>query len=177
LGLVCSLRETTKYKQAELALRDAEQKAARRKDEFLAMLGHELRNPLAPIRNAAYVLEHADPSSERAARARGVLRRQSEHLTRLVEDLLEVTRITRGKMSLQRSLLDLREAVVRAAEGFRLMMADRGIAFRTALPEAAVWADADATRKRSSHGVGTGTVHRPSRAGALPCEAYGRQDL
>ena len=134
---------------AEEGLRRANEQlreADRRKDEFLAMLSHELRNPLAPIRNAAYVLEHADPNSDQAARARGVLRRQSEHLTRLVDDLLDVTRITRGKISLQRSRLDLREAVVRAAEDFRLMMADRGITFRTALPELAVWVNADATR-------------------------------
>jgi signal transduction histidine kinase len=132
----------TERKRAERALREAD----RRKDEFLALLGHELRNPLAPIRNSANILEHADPDSEQAARARRVLRRQSDHLARLVDDLLDVTRITRGKISLQRSRLDLREATVRAAEDCRLMMADRGIAFRLVLPDVEAWADADATR-------------------------------
>ncbi len=110
------------------------------------MLSHELRNPLAPIRNSVYVLENADPASEQAARARAVLRRQSEHLTRLVDDLLDVTRIARGKIELRRSRTDLREAVWRAAEDFRLMMDERGVAFRTVLPEEKTWADVDPTR-------------------------------
>jgi PAS domain S-box-containing protein len=127
---------------ANAELRDAD----RRKDDFLALLGHELRNPLAPIRNAAYILEHADPGGEQAERARGVLRRQSEHLTRLVDDLLDVTRITRGKIALQRTRVDLRDAVARVAEDVRARLADRGVTFRTALPDAELWADADATR-------------------------------
>ncbi|HET6412852.1 MAG TPA: GAF domain-containing protein [Anaeromyxobacter sp.] len=135
--------------EAERALRESEhslREADRRKDEFLAMLSHELRNPLAPIRNAAYILEQSEPGSEQAERARGVLRRQSEHLTRLVDDLLDVTRITRGKIALQRSRIDLREVVGRAAEDFRATMAERGIAFGIALPDASVWADVDPTR-------------------------------
>ena len=79
----------------EAALRDAD----RRKDEFLAMLSHELRNPLAPIRNALYILDRADPAGAAGApREGGRERGRSAHLTRLVDDLLDVTRIARGKI-------------------------------------------------------------------------------
>ncbi len=119
----------------------------RRKDEFLSMLSHELRNPLAPIRNSTYILEHASSGSEQAHRAQAVIQRQTEHLTRLVDDLLDVTRITRGKIELRRSSVDLREVVVRAAEDFRLPMDDHGVSFDTTLPEdGPVWANVDATR-------------------------------
>ncbi|HEX9400173.1 MAG TPA: MASE3 domain-containing protein [Anaeromyxobacter sp.] len=120
--------------------------AGRRKDEFLGMLSHELRNPLAPIRNSVYILEQADPATEQASRARTVIKRQTEHLTRLVDDLLDVTRIARGKIELRRSRVDLREVVQRAAEDFRPMMEERGIALRTVLAESRVWSEADATR-------------------------------
>ena len=74
---------------------------SRRKDEFLAMLAHELRNPLAPIRNAASLLAISGPTNEaRLQRARGVIERQVDHLTRLIDDLLDVSRITRGKIKL-----------------------------------------------------------------------------
>jgi signal transduction histidine kinase len=135
--------------QTQRALREANerlQEADRRKDEFLGMLSHELRNPLAPIRNAAYILEHAQPGSDQTRRAQAIIERQTEHLTRLVDDLLDVTRIARGKMELRRSRLDLRETVSRVAEDFRLLLEDRGIAFRVALPATKAWADVDPTR-------------------------------
>src|SRR6266511_2989201 len=105
-----------------------------------------LRHPLAPIRNSVYILEQADPATEQASRARTVIKRQTEHLTRLVDDLLDVTRIARGKIELRRSRVDLREVVQRAAEDFRPMMEERGIALRTVLAESRVWSEADATR-------------------------------
>jgi signal transduction histidine kinase/ActR/RegA family two-component response regulator len=77
--------------------------ANRRKDEFLASLGHELRNPLAPIRTSATLLSHLFPQSEPATRIKEVLERQVQHLTRLVDDLLDVARITSGKIQLQRN--------------------------------------------------------------------------
>jgi PAS domain S-box-containing protein len=134
--------EIAARKSAEEALRDA----ARRKDEFLAMLSHELRNPLAPIRNSTYILRHAAPGSDQARRAQGVIERQTQHLTRLVDDLLDVTRIARGKIELRRERVDLREVVLRAADDFRLLLDDRGVTFRAALPDAKVWADIDVTR-------------------------------
>jgi PAS domain S-box-containing protein len=141
-GVVLVFHDVTEKRRAEEALRDA----SRRKDEFLGMLSHELRNPLAPIRNSVYILERAEPASEQASRARSVIKRQTEHLTRLVDDLLDVTRIARGRIELRRSRVDLGDVVLRAADDFRVMMEERGVAFRTVIPESEVWSEADATR-------------------------------
>jgi PAS domain S-box-containing protein len=141
-GAVLSLTDITERKRAEEALRDAD----RRKNEFLAVLSHELRNPLAPIRSSVYLLRHAEPGSERARRARDVIERQTEHLTRLVDDLLDVTRIARGKIELRRSPVDLRDVMLRAAEDFRAMIEERGVALRPIVPAEKVWVSADATR-------------------------------
>jgi PAS domain S-box-containing protein len=120
--------------------------ANRSKDGFLAVLSHELRNPLAPIRNSTYILCHTTPGSEQARRAQSVIERQTEHLTRLVDDLLDLTRIDRGKIELRRERVDLREVVGRAADDYRLLMDEAGVTFRTALPDSKLWADADPTR-------------------------------
>ena len=126
--------------------KDSLEAADRRKDEFLGMLSHELRNPLAPIRNSVYVLRHADPGAEQARRAQAVIERQTQHLTRLVDDLLDVTRIARGKIELRRERIDVREVVRRASEDFRVLMDERGVRFHAALSAGEVWADVDATR-------------------------------
>jgi signal transduction histidine kinase len=118
----------------------------RRKDEFLAVLSHELRNPLAPIRNSIYILRRAGATADQARRAHEIIERQTEHLTRLVDELLDVTRIARGKVELRRSRVDLRDVVLRAAEDFRSMIEARGIVFLKVVPDAEVWADADAVR-------------------------------
>jgi PAS domain S-box-containing protein len=133
--------DVTDLVEAEESLREA----SRRKDEFLGMLSHELRNPLAPIRNSIYLVRHAKDAAQ-AARALDVIARQTEHLTRIVDDLLDVTRIARGKIELHRSRVDLRELVAHAGDDLRPVMAERGVAFRTELPPEPVWADADATR-------------------------------
>lgn len=108
------LIDTTERKHAEEALREAD----RRKDEFLAMLAHELRNPLAPIRNAAFLLRRLDMrGAEAAAKTQsllGMIERQVNHLVRLVDDLLEVSRITSGKIVLRKELVDL-STIVRQA--------------------------------------------------------------
>lgn len=96
--------DVSERKQAELALRDANarlEEADRRKNEFLAVLSHELRNPLAPITNSLYILDHTAPASERAYRAKQTIARQVVQLSNLVNDLLDVTRITRNKIHLQ----------------------------------------------------------------------------
>ncbi len=92
----------------------------RRKDEFLAMLAHELRNPLAPLRNALHIVRLRGEERRDAARwAWDVMDRQVGHLTRLVDDLLDVSRITRGKVTLRREAVDLAEAATRAVESAR----------------------------------------------------------
>lgn len=129
-------------KRAEQALRDAN----RRVNEFLAVLSHELRNPLAPIRNSVYILDRIVSAGEQARRAIGVIDRQAQHMTRLVEDLLDITRISRGKINLQRERLDLCTLVRRTAEDHRELFTRNGIALHVALPEQPVWVYGDPTR-------------------------------
>ncbi len=139
--LVGAAMDLSARREMEEALRHAD----RRKDEFLGMLSHELRNPLAPIRSATWVLRHAE-GTEQARRARDVIERQTEHLTRLVDDLLDVTRIARGKIELRRARLDLCDLVRRTAEDLRSELEDRRIAFRVSLPDEGLVAEVDATR-------------------------------
>jgi two-component system CheB/CheR fusion protein len=154
--LVSSLADITEGKRAERALRDSEEalreanarlaEADRRKDEFLAVLSHELRNPLAPIRAALYLLEHAAPGGEQANRARTVIDRQVAQLARLVDDLLDVTRITRGKIHLHLERLELTGLVARTAEDHRDLFATRGVDLRVDLPGEHLWVDGDEQR-------------------------------
>ncbi len=90
--------------------------AGRRKDDFLAMLAHELRNPLAPIRNAAHILRLDPEDREHVRQAATIIARQVEHMTDLVDDLLDVSRVTRGLVTLDRQIVDLREVIVAAVE-------------------------------------------------------------
>ncbi|OFX25737.1 MAG: hypothetical protein A2V77_05475 [Anaeromyxobacter sp. RBG_16_69_14] len=140
--------DVTARRRAELALEDANaglREADRRKTEFLAVLSHELRNPLAPIRNSIHLLEHAAPGSAQATRAREVVRRQTEHLTRLVDDLLDVTRISRGKIQLQRKRVDARQIVRQTCDDHRAMFHERRLALHVDTSDP-VWIDADETR-------------------------------
>ena len=120
--------------------------ADRRKNEFLAVLSHELRNPLAPIRNSLYLLDRVDAGSDQAARARSVIGRQIRHLTRLVDDLLDVTRISHGKISLVRARVDLRELVRRTCDDNRAAFESSAVEMHLDLPFGPVWVDADETR-------------------------------
>lgn len=118
--LLSVMEDVTEQRQTQEALRESD----RRKSEFISVLSHELRNPLAPMSNAIYILDHAPPSSEQAARARDILRRQTEHLASMVDDLLEVTRISRGTIQLERTRIDLR-AEVRSSSPSRSPRATR----------------------------------------------------
>ncbi|MEM5345776.1 response regulator [Paraburkholderia azotifigens] len=111
--LVANVRALLRLHRAEEALRDAD----RRKDQFLATLAHELRNPLAPIRNAVELMDPRYHAAEDAVRdARMIARRQVEHLSRLVDDLLDVSRITHGKIALQIECVQVDAAVATAVE-------------------------------------------------------------
>jgi PAS domain S-box-containing protein len=144
VGAVVSVADTTDRKRAEEQLRDSD----RRKNEFLAVLSHELRNPLAPIRNAIHILHRAEDDSEQAARARAVIERQVTQLTRLVEDLLDVTRISRGKIQLHRSRFDLAALVREVVEDHRPLFTAREIDLQVRSSHGELWIDADATRIR-----------------------------
>lgn len=125
---------------AQAALREAEG-ASRVKDEFLAMLGHELRNPLAPIVSTLEVMARRD--GERHAGERRIIERQVRHLSRLVDDLLDVSRIVAGKVELRRSDVDLRDVIARALEQLQPLLALRSTPPRLELPDKplAVWGD------------------------------------
>jgi two-component system CheB/CheR fusion protein len=128
------VQDITERRQAEEALRAANLRLAeedRRKNEFLAMLSHELRNPLMPIRNGLYVLERSAAGSEQAGRAMVVIRRQTAQLARLVDDLLDLTRISRNKIQLQHRRLDLNELVRRTVDDHRSLFEEKGIRLET----------------------------------------------
>jgi PAS domain S-box-containing protein len=135
------VRDITERKRVEQALRDAD----RHKDEFLAMLGHELRNPLAALTTAAHVLRAAAPKDSTTASAQGVIERQAEHMVRLIDDLLDITRVKLGKISLRREPFDLAELVsefiqLRRAAG---VFTDRATVRVDLAP---VWVNADRAR-------------------------------
>ncbi|MBI3844826.1 MAG: PAS domain S-box protein [Planctomycetes bacterium] len=126
-------------------LHDDARDADRRKDEFLAALAHELRNPLAPIRNSIHVLRsRTDPASMN--QALDMLERQTHHLTRLTDDLLDVARITCGRIQLQRELLELNAIVNRVVESIQPLVEAHGHELSVSLPEQLVWVNADPTR-------------------------------
>jgi len=135
--------------EAERALRESERhlrEVDRSKNEFLAVLSHELRNPLAPIKNSLYVLGRSAPGSAQAMRALAVLDRQVSQLVRLVDDLLDVTRITRNKIQLKREWLELNELVRRTVEDQRSVFDGVGVHLEAELAPANVVVLADRER-------------------------------
>jgi signal transduction histidine kinase len=149
-SLLATQEELRKSNEA-LETRVGERTAAlqeldRRKDEFLAMLSHELRNPLAPIRNSTYILNRVDAGGEQARHAIEVIERQTRHITRLVDDLLDLTRIARGKIKLRCERLNLTDLIARTVEDHSSIFKRLGVALTADLPPAAVHTNADETR-------------------------------
>src|SRR5499426_687903 len=120
-GAISAFVDITARVKAEESLREAD----RRKDEFLAMLAHELRNPLAPILNAVSILNRPDLSVEQFEWSRGVIERQIEHLVRMVDDLLDVSRLLRGKVVLRPEPVEMAAVVARALETSRPLIEAR----------------------------------------------------
>ena len=137
-GVACCM-DITPLREAAQALEEAD----RRKTEFLAILSHELRNPLAPIRQSLYVLERTSADSEPAQRAKAVIDRQVRQLSRLVDDLLDVTRITSGKVFLQRMHVDLWTIVLRTVEDHKesFLLADIELIAPRPAHEVPIYAD------------------------------------
>ncbi|WOD18630.1 ATP-binding protein [Paraburkholderia kirstenboschensis] len=154
-------RDVTERKRAEGALHDA----SRRKDEFLAMLSHELRNPLAPIQNSLFILDRADPSGQQARNAREVICRQVTHLTNLVDDLLDVTRIAQGKIELQRMNVDLAALARRTAEDYRTLAQGRGLELLVAVDDEELVVEGDETRLAQAIGNLLGNAVKFTPAG------------
>jgi signal transduction histidine kinase len=131
-----------RLRESEAALRDRD----RRKDEFLAMLAHELRNPLAPIRNVVELLRQHAAGGREVRWSYEVIERQLAHLSRLVDDLLDVSRITRGKLELRPEPADFRDIARAAAEAIQPSVAARGVLLRVSLPQVPVPVRADTVR-------------------------------
>jgi two-component system CheB/CheR fusion protein len=133
---------TMRAQAAEAKLREA----ARHKDEFLAMLGHELRNPLVPIRNAAEVLQQIGGDDKRLAWVHDVLVRQVGHITRLVDDLLDISLISRGAMQLRLEPVDVGAAIGSALEAVEPLIKRKKHRLGCRLPPSPVWVEGDAIR-------------------------------
>jgi PAS domain S-box-containing protein len=135
-------RDITEQKRILNLLREAD----RQKDEFLAMLAHELRNPLAPISNAVQLLKLEDNDKATMDRARMVIERQLQHMVRLVDDLMDISRISRNKLVLRKERIDLARVVQSAVEAVRPLLDASGQHFHLSLPPEPVWLEADLTR-------------------------------
>jgi PAS domain S-box-containing protein len=154
LGVVLIFREISDRKRMEAELerqRDALALANQRKDEFLAMLSHELRNPLAPIVAALEVM-HRRGVGEETERLRRIIERQTTHMVRLVDDLLDVARVTRGKVELHKEPTTLREIVEDACQASQPLIDARQQTLRVILPEEPVDLDVDRTRVQQTLG-------------------------
>lgn len=142
LGINIVTEEITERKRAEAALREAD----RRKDEFLAMLAHELRNPLAPIRNAVQLLRKLGPKDPQLEWGRDVIDRQVSHMARLLDDLLDVARIMRGKISLKTTPMQIGDAIEYALEATRPSIEAKKQVLIISLPDKTLWVQGDLTR-------------------------------
>lgn len=134
--------DVTERKAFEQALRDAD----RHKDEFLATLAHELRNPLAPIRTGLQVMKLSPGDGPAVASARATMERQLGHMVRLIDDLLDVSRVSRGKIELKRARVPLQVVLEHALEASRSLIDAGRHALAVQAPDEPVWVDGDLTR-------------------------------
>jgi PAS domain S-box-containing protein len=140
--MIGTAMDVTERKLIETSLREAD----RRKEEFLAVLSHELRNPLAPIRTSLYLMRDATLTGAELERERAVVERQVEHLNRLVDDLLDVSRINRGGIELQTKVVDLSKAIAEAADAVAFRIQERRQVLDIVVPGQPIRLVADPTR-------------------------------
>jgi PAS domain S-box-containing protein len=136
------VKDVTRIKEAEQELREA----ARRKDEFLATLAHELRNPLAPVRNAVHILRLKGQGVPEIDWARDVIDRQMQHMARLIDDLLDVSRISSNKLELRKERIEIRGALQSALQTTRAEIEERNHQLVVQMPESPIFVEADETR-------------------------------
>ncbi len=140
--LLMHVEDITDRKAAVAALKEAD----RRKDEFLATLAHELRSPLAPLSNALQLMEMAADDPVLAAQAREMMDRQLRHMVHLVDDLMDVSRVSRGVIELRRSTVDLREILAASVEATRPLMDQQKHHLEVKLVNEPLWLEGDSTR-------------------------------
>lgn len=139
-------RELEQSNEKLQRVNDALEEANRHKDEFIAILAHELRNPLAPIRTAVDIMQLVPTDNTHLIRARDVILRQTSHLIRLVDDLLDVSRITRGTINLRKEQIEAKTIVNRAIESTQPIIDERGHTLDVTMPEEVLVIEGDLTR-------------------------------
>jgi len=145
LELLRALADSAAVAMANAQLIENLEQAAARKDELLSMLAHELRNPLAPLRNALHVLR-LQPDEKSARRARDVMERQVDHLGRMVDDLLDMARLQKSALEVRLQRVDLRRILEEATDDARGFIESAGVALRVDFPAAPVWVRGDRIR-------------------------------
>ena len=148
IGAAVIARDISSLTEAQHALEEEQRKVKQllqRREEFLAMLSHELRNPLAAVMNATTALEEG-AGPDRMERCRGVIKRQTAHMKRLLDDLLDVSRITSGKFAIETAELDLRDSIDTAIEATAPLFAEHRVKLVTELPERRLPVNGDARR-------------------------------
>jgi two-component system CheB/CheR fusion protein len=142
VGVIAIYRDVTQQKRAEEKI----QEAVRRRDQFLAMLSHELRNPLGAMVTATSLLKPEIANQPNTGKFVAVLERQSHQMARLLDDLLEASRVTQNKIELRRGVIDLRAAVRDAADAVRSTLSERGVNFTMQLDSEPIYVDGDPAR-------------------------------
>jgi PAS domain S-box-containing protein len=149
IGAVCVIRDVTEQRRSQEALALSEQRlreADQRKDEFIAMLAHELRNPLVPIRTGIELLKRADEHPQAIREIGPMMERQMVHITRLIDDLLDVSRITSGKIELKRRPVTLCSLVSGAVDAARTQIQEGRLDLQTEISDSESMLDVDPTR-------------------------------
>jgi len=148
-GVVCYFYDITERKHLELALEQTARDLAevdRRKSEFLATLAHELRNPLAPLRNGLELLSISDPDRATADQVRGMMKRQLDQMVRLIDDLMDLSRISRGTVDLRMERMDLRTALDQAVEACKQLIERQDHTLVVDIPDGPVMVEGDPMR-------------------------------
>ncbi len=170
------MRQQAAAQAEEHARRMAAEDADRRKDVFLGMLAHELRNPLGPIRNATQLLLQQGASDPHLIELRDIIDRQVTHMTRLIDDLLDSTRLANGKILLRKEKCDLGWITRQMAEDYRGIFERVGVKLELDLPEAPVWIDGDPTRLAQMIGNLLHNAHKFTNTGGTVSVQLARED-
>ena len=159
------MRRQAALRAEERARRTAAEEADRRKDEFLGMLAHELRNPLAPILNASHLLRRIAPDDTRLSDISSIVDRQVKHMTRLIDDLLDATRLAHGKILLRKERCDLTHLVRQTARDYQSIFDSHQLTLTIDAPEQEIWVEGDPTRLVQTIGNLLHNAHKFTEAG------------